>query len=184
MCLIVVFLNMLNKSVFKSVYLQIFHVFKAKSAREKFQEVVSGKPSADELVAVTKSVGQLMATMDDHWGIESGLLRSIAGASAEGRAAAAVVAELPSAERSVTIAQAKARLDAMQIAQAFKLSPLGVQASVGMICRVLGSLSMGVAVDERPEQCSSLVRSPFCPVRVVHGVPHMQKVGGAWQTRL
>ena len=75
-----------------------------------------------------------------------------------GRAAASIMAELPTVGRSVTLALAAQRLEAMSSGPAFKLSPLSVQASLRYICRVANALLLGVSMDERPETTSTLVR--------------------------
>ena len=103
-----------------------------------------------------------MSVLDDHWILEASVLKLLSGAGAEARAALNILAELPREDRSVPLATAVAKLEAMSASQMMKMSPTGVQASLRYIVRLLGNLAMGLTIDEKPDTCSSLVRKAIC----------------------
>ena len=107
---------------------------------------------------VVRQHSGFLRILDDHWNIESSLLRALCGSSAETRAGTAVLQELPSQDRRVTPSAALARLEALEASSAMLLTPTGVQASVRFIVKHLQNLVLGVTLSESLDSCSSLVK--------------------------
>ena len=107
---------------------------------------------------VVKTSSALLRAHDSFWGLEGSMLRSLCGATAEQRAASQILAELPTKERDVVIADALARLQALAASPANKLSPQGVQAALTFIVKHLKNLGLGISITEKMDQMSALAR--------------------------
>ena len=96
--------------------------------------------------------------MEDHWNLESSLLRSLVGSGAETRAGMSLLQCLPSKEIDMTIDSSLTRLQTLASTEAIKLSPQSVQAGLRYVIGQLQSLRTGVAMEMTAEQTSALVR--------------------------
>ena len=115
--------------------------------------------SADEMCQVIKSSGHLLAVLDDKWSLESALLKSLSGATAESRASYDILKEFPTADNDVKMEHTIARLQTLKSSQALKLSPTNVQAALTFVLTHLGNLSMGITLDVTLASCSKLARA-------------------------
>ena len=115
--------------------------------------------SADEMCQVIKTSGHLLAVLDDKWALESALLKSLSGATAESRASHDILKEFPTKDTDVKMDHTIARLQTLKSSQALKLSPTNVQAALTFVLTHLGNLSMGISLDVTLASCSKLARA-------------------------
>ena len=114
--------------------------------------------SADDMAAVVKRHNHALLIMNGWWNFEHALLLSLCGATAESRASATILAELPTAERRRSIFEAKGALEFLQASEGFKFSPVNCQAGLKFVLKLLDTLHLGIPNEIVVEEVSSLAR--------------------------
>ena len=83
--------------------------------------------SADDLSSVVRQGKLQLLCMNPFWEFEHSLLLSLCGATAESRAAAHILGQLPTGERHIKLSVVKTNLELLQSSDCMKLSPVSVQ---------------------------------------------------------
>ena len=86
------------------------------------------------------------------------MLKMQCGATAEARAASAVMMILPSPDRKVTIQGALGHLELMKASEGNRMSPISVQAGLNYVLKVLQSLAMGISLETKSDEVSKMSR--------------------------
>ena len=100
--------------------------------------------SSEDMLAVVRSHRKALDALGDMWLVDDALLRSLCGPTAEQRACASILAELPNDERRRTIVDAKQRLEVLSSSEAFRLAPDQVRAGLKFVLSKLQQLHIGL----------------------------------------
>ena len=122
--------------------------------------------SSEDMLGVVRHHRKALDALDDKWVVDDALLRSLCGPTAEQRACAQIMAELPSADRRCTIVDAKQRLEVLSASEAFRLAPDAVRAGLKFVLQKLQQLHLGLPLDVKLESMSQLARD--CVVLFAH----------------
>ena len=114
--------------------------------------------NSEEMVSVVKASRKTLESSDEMWIIDDALLRSLCGATAEQRACASILAELPTAQRRITVIDAKQRLEVLAASDAFKLAPDHVIAGLRFVLAKLSLLHLGCPLEIKLDTMSKLAR--------------------------
>ncbi|CAK0850440.1 unnamed protein product [Prorocentrum cordatum] len=133
---------------------------KAKLARQKLGQFIAAKQvaSSDDMHDVVKTNKHKLEVMDpDSWALDHALLMSLCGATAEQRATCVIMCEMPAAAREITVKQCKARLETLANGEQMKMSPVGAQAGLKYLAKVLGSMCLGAPLEVKKDEVSKMV---------------------------